>query len=97
MGAKFALGSEGKENNPMRFLVQIETYETLVGRDTDRLIRDTVGQRLSQVMETGKIKEFGFLTDRRGAFSSWTSTRPRNSTTSSVSKFTVTSAFRHRP
>jgi hypothetical protein len=58
----------GKEDNPMRFLVQIEAYETLVGRDADRLIRDTAGQRLSQVMETGKIKEFGFLADRRGAF-----------------------------
>ncbi len=30
----------------MRFLVQIEAYESLTGREADRQLRDTVGPQL---------------------------------------------------
>ncbi len=52
----------------MRFLVQIETYDTIAGREGDRQVRDVVGPQLQRVMESGKVVEAGFLTDRRGAF-----------------------------
>lgn len=52
----------------MRFLVEIEAYESVTGREADRQLRDTVGPQLQQVMGTGKVSEAGFLTDRRGAF-----------------------------
>lgn len=52
----------------MRFLVQIEAHDAIVGREADRQLRDAVGAQLQQVMSSGKVKEAGFLTDRRGGF-----------------------------
>ena len=52
----------------MRFLVQIETLDSLSGREADRQLREAVGPQLQRVMESGKVREAGFLTDRRGAF-----------------------------
>ena len=52
----------------MRFLVQIEAFETMAGREPDRQIRDVVGPQLQRLMESGKVWEAGFLTDRRGGF-----------------------------
>ncbi len=50
----------------MRFLVEIETHDAIVGREADRQVRDVVGPQLQRVMESGKVVEAGFLTDRRG-------------------------------
>jgi hypothetical protein len=47
----------------MRFLVQIEAHHALAGREADRHVRDAVGPQLQRVMESGKVKEAGFLTD----------------------------------
>ena len=52
----------------MRFRVLIEAHPALAGREADRQIRDVVGPRLQRVMESGKVAEAGFLTDRRGGF-----------------------------
>ncbi len=52
----------------MRFLVPIETHDALTGPEADRQLRDTVGPQLQHVMQSGKVAEAGFLTDRRGAF-----------------------------
>ena len=52
----------------MRFLVQLQTFDTLSGTDADRRVREFVGRQMQQVMRSGKIAEAGFLTDRRGAF-----------------------------
>jgi hypothetical protein len=52
----------------MRFLVLAEAYETIVGREADRRLRETVAPQLQKVMSSGKVSEAGFLTDRRGAF-----------------------------
>ena len=52
----------------MRFLVQIETYDSITGREMDRQVRDIVGPQIQQVMASGKVREAGFLTDRRGLF-----------------------------
>ena len=52
----------------MRFLVQIEAYKSITGREADRQLRDVVGPQLQRVMASGKVREAGFLTDRRGGF-----------------------------
>jgi hypothetical protein len=52
----------------MRFHVQIVAFDTITGPEADRRLRDNVGRRLQQVMESGKIKEAGFLAGKRGAF-----------------------------
>lgn len=52
----------------MRCLVQIETYDAIVGPEADRRLREVVGPQLQRVMASGKVTEAGFLTDRRGAF-----------------------------
>lgn len=52
----------------MRFLVQIEAHDSITGREADRQLRDAVGPQLQRVMESGKVREAGFLTDRRGGF-----------------------------
>jgi hypothetical protein len=52
----------------MRFLVQIQTYDSITGREADRQLREVVGPQLQRVMGTGKVSDAGFLTDRRGAF-----------------------------
>jgi hypothetical protein len=56
------------EDNPMRFLVQIEAFDTLAGSEADKEIRATVGPYIQRMVEAGKIQETGFLTDRRGGF-----------------------------
>lgn len=52
----------------MRFLVQAQIFDTLAGQEADRQLRSVVGPQIQRVMESGKVKEAGFLTDRRGAF-----------------------------
>jgi hypothetical protein len=52
----------------MRFLVQIAVSDMIAGREADRQFRDAFGPHVQQVMASGKVREAGFLTDRRGAF-----------------------------
>ena len=52
----------------MRFLVQIEAHDAIVGREADRQLREVVAPQLQRVMGSGKVREAGFLTDRRGGF-----------------------------
>ena len=48
--------------------MQIVTFETLSGVEADRRVREAVGGQVPRLMGSGKVKEAGFLTDRRGAF-----------------------------
>ncbi len=52
----------------MRLLVLIEAHAAVVGPEADRTLRAAVGPQMQKLMETGKVAEAGFLTDRRGAF-----------------------------
>jgi hypothetical protein len=52
----------------MRFLVQVEVFETITGAEADRRLREVVGPQVEQVMRSGNVREAGFLADRRGAF-----------------------------
>ncbi len=63
-GHRLALKTQGDRD--MRFLVQMGGNDTVDGREADRQLRDTVGPQLQRVMDSGKVAEAGFLTDRRG-------------------------------
>ena len=52
----------------MRFLVQFEVYDTIVGHEADRQLRQSIGGQVPRIMGSGKVSDAGFLTDRRGAF-----------------------------
>ncbi len=52
----------------MRSLVQVETLPTIAGVEADKDLRAVVGPHIQRMMESGKIQEMGFLTDRRGGF-----------------------------
>lgn len=52
----------------MRFLVLIEAHGAVVGKEADRALREAVGPQIQQLMQSGKVVEAGFMTDRRGSF-----------------------------
>ena len=41
----------------MRFLVQIEVHDAIVGREADRQVRDALGAQVQRVMGSGKVRE----------------------------------------
>jgi len=51
----------------MQFLVTIEVHDAIVF-EGDRRLREVIGPQLQKVMESGKVRESGFLGDKRAAF-----------------------------
>jgi hypothetical protein len=58
----------GGRRRRMRFLVQIRVFETISGKEEDRISRDILGPHIQRILEGSKVREAGFLADQRGGF-----------------------------
>lgn len=52
----------------MKFLVQLKVFEAMCGPDADVQVRQGIGGAIPKIMQSGKVTDGGFLTDRRGAY-----------------------------
>ena len=73
----------------MLFHVTWAVYEEIVLPEVRSVRNEWVGPQLQRVMDSGKVREAGLLTGKRGASSSWTSTLRRSSTRCLVRSFTT--------
>ena len=73
----------------MLFHVTWEVYEEIVLPEVRSVRNEWVGPQLQRVMDSGKVREAGLLTGKRGASSWWTSTLRRSSTRCLVRSFTT--------
>ncbi len=51
----------------MLFHVSIDAHDTIVLED-DKRVREVLGPQLQKVMESGKVREAGILSGKRGGF-----------------------------
>ena len=52
----------------MRFLIKFEVFETVIGDDEVKLVREALGRQIQQAQNSGKLVEGGMFGDKRGGF-----------------------------
>jgi hypothetical protein len=52
----------------MRFFVKFEAFETVIGEDEVKRVREALGRQVQKVQNSGKLIEGGMFADKRGGF-----------------------------
>jgi hypothetical protein len=81
----------------MLFHVTFEVYEDIVLPEAKSLRNEWLGPQMQKIMESGKVRESGLLSSKRGGFLWWTSMHLRSCTNCLGRSFTTLAGLTPNP